>query len=199
MTTSTRMGRKTRHPSRPCQSHHRSLFCPKTGLAPHSRNTRPALWTLLLHRRIRHRPHPHTGSATIFDLDHIDLSFNRTRTLHPTILPPHLPRKRPASPAESPTPTAPPTTPPSSPNPQGNLDVSVQSQKSTSKMGSKASKVSHAKLQPSTAKSDKAEMKEPPNYYSHRSKSMRKKAGRAPGGAASGSAGGGSGSGGGLA
>jgi len=63
-------------------------------------------------------------------------------------------------------------------------------------MGSKTSKVSHGKLQPSTAKSDKAEMKEPPNYYNHRSKSMRRKAGRTPGGTSTGAGGG---SGGGLA
>ncbi|KAF2002031.1 hypothetical protein P154DRAFT_574347 [Amniculicola lignicola CBS 123094] len=49
-------------------------------------------------------------------------------------------------------------------------------------MGSKLSKVkdsvhvSHGKLQPSVNRSDKEEMKEPPNYYSHRSKSMRRKA-----------------------
>ncbi|KAF2795135.1 hypothetical protein K505DRAFT_360462 [Melanomma pulvis-pyrius CBS 109.77] len=54
----------------------------------------------------------------------------------------------------------------------------------TRKMGSKSSKVSpsshhgHSKLQPATANSDKAQMKEPPNYYSRRSKSMRRKAGR---------------------
>jgi hypothetical protein len=54
-------------------------------------------------------------------------------------------------------------------------------------MGSKASKLSpsaNGKLQPSTSRSDKEEMKEPSNYYTHRSKSMRKKAGKAPGGAA---------------
>ena len=47
-------------------------------------------------------------------------------------------------------------------------------------MGSKASK-----LKPSVdpqVKADKEEMKEPENYYSHRSKSMRRKAGRTPGG-----------------
>lgn len=48
-------------------------------------------------------------------------------------------------------------------------------------MGSKISKVaeshSHGKLQPSQSKQDKEEMKEPKNYYTHRSKSMRRKAG----------------------
>jgi hypothetical protein len=45
-------------------------------------------------------------------------------------------------------------------------------------MGSKASKIapSHGKLQPSQERQDKAEMKEPSNYYTHRSKSMRRKA-----------------------
>ncbi|KAF2247468.1 hypothetical protein BU26DRAFT_520622 [Trematosphaeria pertusa] len=68
-------------------------------------------------------------------------------------------------------------------------------------MGSKASKLSPSsshqagKLQPSQSKQDKAEMAEPPNYYSHRSKSMRKKAGRTPG---SGAGEPGAGSGGGL-
>jgi hypothetical protein len=69
-------------------------------------------------------------------------------------------------------------------------------------MGSKASKVTNnGKLQPSTNKSDKAEMKEPSNYYTHRSKSMRKKAGQTAGGtaAAGGSNGAGGGSGGGVA
>jgi len=69
-------------------------------------------------------------------------------------------------------------------------------------MGSKSSKPSaaaHNKLQPSTARSDKEEMKEPSNYYTHRSKSMRKKAGKTPGAAAAtggaGAAAGGSGGG----
>jgi hypothetical protein len=53
-------------------------------------------------------------------------------------------------------------------------------------MGSKGSKLapSNGKLQPSVEKQDKAEMAEPSNYYTHRSKSMRKKAGKTPGGAA---------------
>lgn len=47
-------------------------------------------------------------------------------------------------------------------------------------MGSKASKLSpkNGKLQSSQEKKDKEEMKEPTNYYTHRSKSMRRKAGR---------------------
>jgi hypothetical protein len=67
-------------------------------------------------------------------------------------------------------------------------------------MGSKASKLapSHGKLQPSQERQDKAEMKEPSNYYTHRSKSMRRKAGKTgatsgvggSGGAAGGGAGG---------
>jgi hypothetical protein len=50
-------------------------------------------------------------------------------------------------------------------------------------MGSKISKVKethgqgHGKLQPPQSKADKEEMKEPSNYYSHRSKSLRRKAG----------------------
>jgi hypothetical protein len=49
-------------------------------------------------------------------------------------------------------------------------------------MGSKISKVKEAagergKLQPSVAKADKEQMKEPSNYYTHRSKSQRRKAG----------------------
>ncbi|KAF2124419.1 hypothetical protein P153DRAFT_370854 [Dothidotthia symphoricarpi CBS 119687] len=65
-------------------------------------------------------------------------------------------------------------------------------------MGSKASKLSSSsgnKLQPSQAQIDKAEMKEPENYYAHRSKSMRRKAGKGPGssGAAVGSGSGGEG------
>lgn len=48
-------------------------------------------------------------------------------------------------------------------------------------MGSKASKLKpdappSNKLQPSQERQDKAEMKEPSNYYSTRSKSMRRKA-----------------------
>ncbi|KAF2010646.1 hypothetical protein BU24DRAFT_496592 [Aaosphaeria arxii CBS 175.79] len=85
-----------------------------------------------------------------------------------------------------------PETPPSSPHP-------------SKKMGSKVSKLpkqGHGKLQPSQNKSDKAEMKEPSNYYTHRSKSMRRKAGVAPGAQGSGGGLGGSdgsgGSGGGL-
>ncbi|KAF9732592.1 hypothetical protein PMIN06_010913 [Paraphaeosphaeria minitans] len=56
-------------------------------------------------------------------------------------------------------------------------------------MGSKASKLdprsgfgSSNKLQPSVAQQDKEQMKEPDNYYTHRSKSMRRKAGKMPGG-----------------
>lgn len=49
-------------------------------------------------------------------------------------------------------------------------------------MGSKVSKVrerSHdGKLQPSQEQLDKEQMKEPSNYYTHRSKSMRRKAGK---------------------
>ncbi|KAH6639285.1 hypothetical protein C7974DRAFT_128536 [Boeremia exigua] len=47
-------------------------------------------------------------------------------------------------------------------------------------MGSKASKISPkgGKLQSSQEKKDKEEMKEPTNYYTHRSKSMRRKAGK---------------------
>lgn len=60
-------------------------------------------------------------------------------------------------------------------------------------MGAKATKLApvHGKLQPSQERQDKAEMKEPSNYYTHRSKSMRRKAGKAPGGAVAGGAGGG--------
>jgi hypothetical protein len=64
-------------------------------------------------------------------------------------------------------------------------------------MGSKASKLAPAngKLQSSQEKKDKEEMKEPTNYYTHRSKSMRRKAGKVAssdgaGGAVGGSAGG---------
>lgn len=67
-------------------------------------------------------------------------------------------------------------------------------------MGSKASKLApkDGKLQSSQEKKDKDEMKEPSNYYTHRSKSMRRKAGKDPAGAAvsggaAGGAGGGSG------
>lgn len=61
-----------------------------------------------------------------------------------------------------------------------------------STMGSKSSKISEnhnrGKLQPSQRKADKEEMKEPSNYYAHRSKSMRRKAGRDTAGAATGQA-----------
>ncbi|CAI9625285.1 unnamed protein product [Alternaria burnsii] len=66
-------------------------------------------------------------------------------------------------------------------------------------MGSKVSKVkeqaSNGKLQPSQERLDKEEMKEPDNYYTHRSKSMRRKAGKTgassgAGGAQGGTAGG---------
>ncbi|KAH7406508.1 hypothetical protein DE146DRAFT_395756 [Phaeosphaeria sp. MPI-PUGE-AT-0046c] len=65
-------------------------------------------------------------------------------------------------------------------------------------MGSKGSKLapSGGKLQPSQDKQDKAEMKEPTNYYTHRSKSMRRKAGKT--GATSGAGGSGGGAGGGA-
>ncbi|KAG9199097.1 hypothetical protein G6514_009015 [Epicoccum nigrum] len=63
-------------------------------------------------------------------------------------------------------------------------------------MGSKASKLApkNGKLQSSQEKKDKEEMKEPSNYYTHRSKSMRKKAGKdggqgGPGGVGMGSGG----------
>ncbi|CAO2649798.1 Nn.00g010900.m01.CDS01 [Neocucurbitaria sp. VM-36] len=58
------------------------------------------------------------------------------------------------------------------------------------RMGSRASKLapSHGKLQPSQERQDKEEMKEPSNYYSHRSKSMRRKAGKAEGGVDAGGA-----------
>jgi hypothetical protein len=66
-------------------------------------------------------------------------------------------------------------------------------------MGSKVSKLKESatdgKLQPSQNRQDKEEMKEPSNYYSQRSKSMRRKAGKP--GAAVGGAGGGAGAGGG--
>ncbi|RAR14007.1 hypothetical protein DDE83_002576 [Stemphylium lycopersici] len=64
-------------------------------------------------------------------------------------------------------------------------------------MGSKLSKVKNseskgAKLQPSQERQDKEEMKEPSNYYTHRSKSMRRKADQGAGSAAaSGGSGGG--------
>lgn len=47
-------------------------------------------------------------------------------------------------------------------------------------MGSKASKLApkNGKLQSSLEKKDKDEMQEPNNYYTHRSKSMRRKAGK---------------------
>lgn len=64
-------------------------------------------------------------------------------------------------------------------------------------MGSKASKLApqNGKLQSSQEKKDKEEMKEPTNYYTHRSKSMRRKAGKeansnGAGGTAGGSGGG---------
>lgn len=64
-------------------------------------------------------------------------------------------------------------------------------------MGSKASKLAprNGKLQSSQEKKDKEEMKEPANYYTHRSKSMRRKAGKeansdGAGGTADGPAGG---------
>jgi hypothetical protein len=63
-------------------------------------------------------------------------------------------------------------------------------------MGSKASKLApkDGKLQSSQVKKDKDEMKEPTNYYTHRSKSMRRKAGKdggqgGPGGVSMGSGG----------
>ncbi|EUC45139.1 hypothetical protein COCMIDRAFT_5630 [Bipolaris oryzae ATCC 44560] len=66
---------------------------------------------------------------------------------------------------------------------------------SHSAMGSKVSKVREraqdGKLQPSQEQLDKEQMKEPSNYYTHRSKSMRRKAGK--GGDAGGSAAGASG------
>ncbi|RYO72743.1 hypothetical protein AA0113_g1005 [Alternaria arborescens] len=71
-------------------------------------------------------------------------------------------------------------------------------------MGSKVSKVkeqaSNGKLQPSQERLDKEEMKEPDNYYTHRSKSMRRKAGKTgassgAGGAQGGTAGGAGGAG----
>ncbi|KAH9862853.1 hypothetical protein J1614_010946 [Plenodomus biglobosus] len=65
-------------------------------------------------------------------------------------------------------------------------------------MGSKASKIrpdaSNGKLQPSQEQRDKAEMQEPSNYYSTRSKSMRRKADKS-GAAAAAAAGSGGGSG----
>ncbi|CAN9158076.1 unnamed protein product [Alternaria alternata] len=71
-------------------------------------------------------------------------------------------------------------------------------------MGSKVSKVkeqaSNGKLQPSQERLDKEQMKEPDNYYTHRSKSMRRKAGKTgassgAGGAQGGTAGGAGGAG----
>lgn len=64
-------------------------------------------------------------------------------------------------------------------------------------MGSKASKLAPrgGKLQSSQEKKDKEEMKEPTNYYSHRSKSMRRKAGKEAGTDAAGGTAGGSGGG----
>ncbi|KAI8932432.1 hypothetical protein NX059_010618 [Plenodomus lindquistii] len=64
-------------------------------------------------------------------------------------------------------------------------------------MGSKGSKLKDeppsAKLQRSQEQRDKAEMEEPKNYYSHRSKSMRRKADKSGGAAAAAGSGGGSG------
>jgi hypothetical protein len=67
-------------------------------------------------------------------------------------------------------------------------------------MGSKASKLSpvSGKLQPSQNRADKNEMKEPSNYYTHRSKSMRRKADKAGTTSGVGGAGGGAGGVGGL-
>ncbi|EMD88455.1 hypothetical protein COCC4DRAFT_75532 [Bipolaris maydis ATCC 48331] len=77
---------------------------------------------------------------------------------------------------------------PTSPTPRTNTP-------SHSAMGSKVSKVREraqdGKLQPSQEQLDKEQMKEPSNYYTRRSKSMRRKAGK--GGDAGGSAAGASG------
>ncbi|KAF2621516.1 hypothetical protein BU25DRAFT_416047 [Macroventuria anomochaeta] len=64
-------------------------------------------------------------------------------------------------------------------------------------MGSKASKLAPkgGKLQSSQEKKDKEEMKEPTNYYTHRSKSMRRKAGKEANSDGAGGSGGGSGGG----
>ncbi|KAF2848457.1 hypothetical protein T440DRAFT_166197 [Plenodomus tracheiphilus IPT5] len=68
----------------------------------------------------------------------------------------------------------------------------------TRAMGSKSSKLdpqaSNGKLQLSQKQLDKAEMQEPSNYYSHRSKSMRRKADKSGAAAAAAGSGGGGGS-----
>jgi hypothetical protein len=102
---------------------------------------------------------------------------------------PRLPQQpRPSSPT-TPLPQAP---PPQEPAPHNPL------KRTRSTMGSKVSKVREraqdGKLQPSQEQLDKEQMKEPSNYYTHRSKSMRRKAGKeassdGAGGAVGGSAG----------
>ncbi|KAG9194393.1 hypothetical protein G6011_04428 [Alternaria panax] len=91
----------------------------------------------------------------------------------------------------------PPPSPPTSPiSPQVDPAVATHAPDT---MGSKVSKVkeqaSNGKLQPSQERLDKEQMKEPSNYYTHRSKSMRRKAGKtgassSAGGAQGGTAGG---------
>ncbi|KAF2876061.1 hypothetical protein BDV95DRAFT_603442 [Massariosphaeria phaeospora] len=103
---------------------------------------------------------------------------------------PHSPRisfKHPAAASPSPHSTSPPSPPPllestrTPPATPPSSSSNTPTPTPTPAMGSKSSKPApspaHGKLQPAVAKSDKQEMKEPSNYYSHRSKSLRRKAG----------------------
>ncbi|EDU43789.1 hypothetical protein L13192_04743 [Pyrenophora tritici-repentis] len=129
-------------------------------------------------------PEPHPAPPVII----LSTNINTATTSPPPARPASTPTSTPAFPAPAPASSnpitnSPPTSPPStSPPPPASQQPHT--------MGSKVSKLKEknadGKLQPSQARQDKEEMKEPSNYYTTRSKSMRKKAkagapGAAPG------------------
>ncbi|KAI1685203.1 hypothetical protein KJE20_05487 [Pyrenophora tritici-repentis] len=131
------------------------------------------------------QPQKPTSSPSVIILS---TNINTATTSPPPARPASTPTSTPAFPAPAPASSnpitnSPPTSPPStSPPPPASQQPHT--------MGSKVSKLKEknadGKLQPSQARQDKEEMKEPSNYYTTRSKSMRKKAkagapGAAPG------------------
>ncbi|RMZ68475.1 hypothetical protein GMOD_00008181 [Pyrenophora seminiperda CCB06] len=134
---------------------------PRLRLANPRRRLRPQTPHLQLPRT--HPPPPPHQGLRLTSPPLLQHQFHRPKTHH-----------QPTSPTTTTLPPPPPRNP---------------SHRKPANMGSKVSKLkeksSEGKLQPSQARQDKEEMKEPSNYYTTRSKSMRKKAakGGAPEGA----------------
>ncbi|KAF3003172.1 hypothetical protein E8E13_009216 [Curvularia kusanoi] len=116
------------------------------------------------HSKPKPQPEPHPAPPVII------LSLNkRPASSSPPTSPPTSPHLEPTRPSAATGPTT-----------RKRQLITLKSQDPDTIMGSKTSKLApkNGKLQSSQEKKDKEEMKEPTNYYTHRSKSMRRKAGK---------------------